>query len=308
MAGSVDVLWQRAMRYLGANQPSPARAMFEAILAHDSTHVGAQLALARLEWASGSVRSAASIAFAAAKSVKDDPVAIIAAVAVLLQVGETALAHELLSRATGAQGRLDKTYLLQLAGEHQALEQHADALACLERARVTGTDSAVFRFMYAMELASNGRLEEVASELEACIASGTSFGRIFVEAARLRRATPADNHLATMDLRLAAAAAGSEDRAALEFARYKELEDLQRFEEAWTALATRAVQPLLGDQVDHAGHRIGPINGGRAVLDDLDAQQNDRRNHVGIKRAHLAAGARRAGALTVEQHERAIGA
>ena len=238
MARSVEALWQRAMKYLNTGQLSPARAVLESILVQDPAHLGAHLSLARMAWANGRVRSAARYALAAAKLVRDDPAAIIATVTVLLQVGEMATAHELLTLAIRAADSLDETNLLRLAGEYQSLGQHVDALACLERARATGTDSAEFRFMYAMELAFNGRLEDAASELEACIASGVSFGRIFVEAARLRRATPSDNHLSTINLRLAAALPDSEDRAALEFARYKELEDLQRFEEAWTALAS----------------------------------------------------------------------
>ncbi len=237
MARSVEVLWQRAMRYLNGGQRLPARAMLEAILTQDPTHLDAHLSLARMDWASGRVRSAVRSALAAAKLVNGEPGAIIATVTVLLQVGEMATAHELLALATRALGSLDGSDLLRLAGEYQSLGQHVDALACFERARAVGMDGVQFRFMHAMELAFNGRLEDAASELESCIASGASFGRIFVEAARLRCATPADNHLSTIDVRLAAAPPDSEDRAALEFARYKELEDLHRFEEAWTALS-----------------------------------------------------------------------
>ena len=52
----------------------------------------------------------------------------------------------------------------------------------------------------------------------------------------MRTQTAASNHLGLIDAALAKVDPASEDRIALEFARYKELEDLQRHAEAWPAL------------------------------------------------------------------------
>src|SRR5690606_20578437 len=68
----------------------------------------------------------------------------------------------------------------------------------------------------------------------------------------------------------------------------------------------RTVDVPARDQVDHAGHRVGAVDRGRAVLQDLGALDDARRNHVEVECADLAARAGRAGALAVEQHQGAV--
>lgn len=237
MARTIEALWQRAARYLESNQSAPARVMLESIFAQDATDFRACLALAGLEWRSGKVRDAAKWALSASEVAADAPSAIIATVHALLQVGETAAAHATVARVTASPAKLDSADLLRLASECQALGQHADARALLERAREKGIPDIPFRFMHAMELGFAGHLDTASSELESCIAAGTRYGRVYVEAARLRRATAADNHLQIIEDKLAKAAPDGEDAAALEFARYKEFEDLGRFDDAWAALS-----------------------------------------------------------------------
>src|SRR5690606_10237658 len=59
---------------------------------------------------------------------------------------------------------------------------------------------------------------------------------------------------------------------------------------------------LAGDDVDHAGHRIGAIDRGGAVLQDFDALDDDRRDGGDV----LIAGRADAQALAVDQHQRAL--
>src|SRR5690606_589019 len=68
----------------------------------------------------------------------------------------------------------------------------------------------------------------------------------------------------------------------------------------------RAIDVLAGDQVDHAGDRVGAVDGGRAVLHDLGALQDAGRDHVQVEGADLAAGTGRAGTLAVEQDQGAV--
>src|SRR6185437_9619269 len=100
----------------------------------------------------------------------------------------------------------------------------------------SGVDGVQFRFFRATQLAFNGRLEEAEAELERCVEMEVPFGRAYVELARFQRATPERNHLALIAARIEQVEPVSEDEAALEFARYKELEDLERCDEAWQAL------------------------------------------------------------------------
>src|SRR6185437_659452 len=67
------------------------------------------------------------------------------------------------------------------------------------------------------------------------------------------------------------------------------------------------IQPLFGDEVDHAGNSVGTIDGRRTVLDDFDALDNGPRNDVEVEIVYLPASTRRSWPLAVEQDECALG-
>src|SRR5699024_4090362 len=69
----------------------------------------------------------------------------------------------------------------------------------------------------------------------------------------------------------------------------------------------RPVDALAGDDVDHAGDRVGAVDRGRTVLHDLDALDGGGGQHVEVERADLAAGTGRAGALAVKQDQGTVG-
>ena len=113
----------------------------------------------------------------------------------------------------------------------------ARRIACTDgAARALGFDNPDFRYFRAIQLQFNGRVAEAEAELEACLKLGPTFGRASLTLARLRKWTNDDNHLEFIRRRLETVEQGTEDHAAFEFAQYKELEDLGRYEEAWAAL------------------------------------------------------------------------
>ncbi|EQD63528.1 TPR repeat-containing protein, partial [mine drainage metagenome] len=65
---------------------------------------------------------------------------------------------------------------------------------------------------------------------------GPTHGRASLTLARLHRQSAQHHHLDYIARQLSRVESGSEDHAAFEFAHYKELEDLGRFDEAWSAL------------------------------------------------------------------------
>ena len=67
------------------------------------------------------------------------------------------------------------------------------------------------------------------------------------------------------------------------------------------------VKTLLGDDVDHAGDRIGAVDGRSAVLEHFHALDQRHRNHVQIDRA-VGAGAAVDDAAAIEQHQGAVDA
>jgi hypothetical protein len=87
-----------------------------------------------------------------------------------------------------------------------------------------------------VQLYFNGRIAEAELELEASVGQEPTGGRAALALSRLRKQTETRNHLELLAAGLARVARGTRDHAALEFANYKELEDLGRHEDAWNAL------------------------------------------------------------------------
>ncbi|HEY3520642.1 MAG TPA: sulfotransferase [Rhodanobacteraceae bacterium] len=234
---TIEGLWRRAKIYLDTGQVWSARATLQTLIARDPGHLGALLILGGIAWSEDHVREATGYAHAAADLVGDDPVVIIAVINALVQSGETVAARDLLRHPALSGEKMTASLFLHRARSHQILEQHAQALECYDRAHALGTDGVQFRFFRATQLAFNGRLEEAESELERCVEMEIPFGRAYVELARFQRATPERNHLVQIAARIGQVEPGSENEAALEFARYKELEDLERYDDAWRALS-----------------------------------------------------------------------
>lgn len=236
MSETADRHWNRAQRYLGEGNLDAARTTLESFVRHNPQHVPALLTLSMLAWNCGHVREATRHALDAARVVPEDPALLGHVAGALLQVGEVVAARACLDRPALAQTRAVPA-LIQAAGIRYSLNENAAALALYDRAAREGADGAEFRFQRGMQLAFNGRMDEADAELHACLRHNPAYGRASLELARLRKQTSANNHLAFLDAQSQHIQPGSYDHAAVEFARYKELEDLGRDEEAWQALA-----------------------------------------------------------------------
>lgn len=231
-----DRLWQRARQYLAADQAAPARGALEAILARDPDDTAAHLILGGLFAAEDHQRAATREVLLAARNPPDDPGQLGDLIAALLKVGEVFAAKRLLALPVIAESNSIQI-LMRAASQCQLMGDHAESLALIERARVFGAGGRDFHFLHAVQLAFNGNMTGAESELRCCIALEPPLGRAYVQLARTRKQTAQSNHLDAIGAALLRVEPGTEDHAALEFARYKELEDLQRHDEAWQALA-----------------------------------------------------------------------
>ncbi len=83
-----------------------------------------------------------------------------------------------------------------------------------------------------------GRIDEVASEYEACLARLPGYGSAAYQLARLHRHEHSARYLEQIETGLRQVGPGSRARADLEFARYHLLEGLGRTGAAWQALAS----------------------------------------------------------------------
>ncbi|MGH8173622.1 MAG: tetratricopeptide repeat-containing sulfotransferase family protein [Rhodanobacteraceae bacterium] len=236
MTDRADRLWARAERYLNENQIVAARVTLESLAQEAPQNVDVHLLLAGIAWDEDRVRDAARHSLDAANMLPDDELLIADVVAALLQAGETVAARKALSHPAFARTR-EVSALARAAGFRYKLAEHAEALALLDRAKAAGADGAEFRFSRGMQLVFNGRLKEAETELGVALSMPNAPARATLELARLRKQTPERNHLDDLARRLKTFAAGSDEQAAIEFARYKELEDLGRYDEAWESLA-----------------------------------------------------------------------
>ena len=232
-----DLLWQKAQGAIARGQLADARSVLTAYQVlgrgHD-TH--AHLLAAQIAWTEDRVRDATRDALEAARMAPDDAETLCAVVRMLLQLVENVAALECLDRPSLA-GCEDPLLLMQLAAHRRRLQQHAEGLALLDKAKSLGSNDPALRYMRGEALLHSGRLEEAEAELASCLADAPDRGRVAVPLVSLRQQTPERNYLAALDAGAQMAPSGTSDQAAFEFARYKTLEDLGRDDEAWQALA-----------------------------------------------------------------------
>lgn len=235
MTTDLEADWRAAQQQLARGDVAQARTTLERVARLAPENIHAHLLLGGIAWKQDRPRDAATHALAALRQASPNPDSIATIAAALLQVGESAAARQCLQNAA-LSGDLPDAVCLRLAAVAHTLGDPVAALAWYARVEARA-DTADFHYSYATQLSFNGRLADAEERLERCIAMTNVPGRAYVELARLRRQTSANNHLARIEKRSVGLDAQSEDRAALEFARYKELEDLGRWDEAWQALA-----------------------------------------------------------------------
>ena len=232
----VERLWLRAQRYIAENQITAARATLESLVQRDPGGVAARMLLASVYLDEGRVREAAMQAVTASRILPEDADAVATEVNCLLRIGEMTAARDCLARFDARNKKLDGHQLTTLAHACQMLGDHPAALVLLDRAQAQGYDDPDFRYFHAMQMQSNGRIADARRRLEGCLQPGPTCGRACLALARMSRQTVESNHLDCIRAQLLRVEPGSEDHAAFEFAQYKELEDLGRYDEAFAAL------------------------------------------------------------------------
>ncbi len=245
-----DRHWNRAQRYLSEGNLDAARISLESVLLRNPAHAEAHLCLSDVAWHDDRVRDSARHAHAAARLMHDDPELIVAVGAALLRAGEMVGTRACLTHPALANTKSIPA-LLHMAGQRSALNENVEALALYDLALAAGAEGAEVRFQRGVHLIFNNRMREAETELRECLRLDPGFGRAWQELARLRKQTETDNHLVQLAQALDRVAPGSYEHASIEFARYKELEDLGRFDEAWDALAH-------GNALMYARHRHDP--------------------------------------------------
>ena len=241
MIEATDRQWLRAKRYLADGHLQAAQIKLEALLLRDPGHVQTHILLGQVAWNQDRLRDATRHALDAAAQLPEtttDAAQVVEVATTLLQVGEVVSARSCLQHAALRDAE-DAQLLVRLGLLREMLAEHSEALDMLDLAKSAGMDSPDFHFFRGVELTFNGRTREAATEFEACLSQAPQFGRAWLALARLQKQTTQDNHLqeiAQAIVGIPHTPAATESHAALEFAQYKELEDLGRYDEAWAAL------------------------------------------------------------------------
>lgn len=237
MTDPIDRLWARAQRYLAQGDLAPALATLDSMRTRMPGHARTHLFAAQIAWRNDDVRMAAGEALEAARAAGEKPEEVLDVAEVLLLTGEVAAAHACLDRLS--HDAIDSNELrVRCADLRQEFGEHDASLALLDRALPIAPRDAQLHFYRAQQLAFLGRLKEAETEYAASLDLVPSYGRAALPLVRMRRQTTQDNQLRRLETGRAAVASGTRDHAAFEFARYKLFEDLQQYEDAWTALAS----------------------------------------------------------------------
>lgn len=234
---TTDKLWQRIDRYIELGQAAPARAALESLLTRAPTDTKAHLMLGGLCATEGHHRAATRQALAAARvDTGGDAKLLGDTIAALIKVGEIVEARRLLALPVIADSA--STDVLMRAALHQQLiGEHAAALALIAKAGAAGARDRNYHFYRATQLAFNGDKHAARSELEHCIAIDPPLGQAYAQLVTMDTQTASENHLAAIEAALQKVEPRSESHAALEFAHYKEVEDLHHYDAAWQSLA-----------------------------------------------------------------------
>lgn len=235
MSEMSDRHWRRVDRYLATGQTGAARAALESILQREPGNGAASAALSRIAWKEGHVRDAAQHALAAAATLPPIPTAYLDIATALIEVGEVVAARDCLDSPILSQCE-DPALVFYHAGLRRRLGQHELALRWMERAAELGLDGPEFRLQRGQQRIICGRIAAAEADLESCLAADPIGADAALARSRLRTQTSESNHLGDLASRLRRVDQGSLGQAMLEFALYKENEDLGADDQAWAAL------------------------------------------------------------------------
>ncbi|TAK52067.1 MAG: sulfotransferase family protein [Gammaproteobacteria bacterium] len=138
--------------------------------------------------------------------------------------------------AVGPPRNMSIPLLLALAAQLSHLNLQERALELLNEARRGDPDFPPALLARGQVLTYLGRLPEARLELERCVQLAPEIALAHWFLAHIGRATPDHNHVARLRNRLRSPKLPARETAALAFALHQELDGLQQYEDAWSAL------------------------------------------------------------------------
>lgn len=236
MARTTQQRLQRAFGYLAQGQLGPAHAQLDALCASDPASSGTNLLAAEMAWREDRVRDSTRSALAAARATTADARLACDVITALLRAGEVVAARTCLASANWM-GTAPVACLLRVANFRLVFGEYTEALALSDRVLALGHDASTVHFYRGRLLSFMGRLDEAEAEYLHALREAPTSGEVALQLVSLRAQIAADNHLGLVDAGLRSTPRGTRAHAAFDFARYRVLEDLGRYDAAWQALA-----------------------------------------------------------------------
>lgn len=226
----------RAQQALMANDLPSARAALEDLLERHAGDAQLCMMLAGVLMGQGHLRAATARLLESVAQLPADPQLVSRMARYMVEVGESKGARASLERPVERSPRTAQG-VATMGMVWQVLGVPDRALALLEQAAELGFEPPLQNYFRGLQLMFLGRLDEARAAWRACLDKAPDTGRACLSLVRSYTQTDDDNDLDRVDTALARAKQGSIDHVSASFARFKVLDDLDRHDEAWTALA-----------------------------------------------------------------------
>jgi tetratricopeptide (TPR) repeat protein len=227
-------LWDQAERCLAERNPEAARSAYEALVALQPSHIMARLRLSTLATSAGRYRDSVAQLLKIADLRPAEPELLAMLAGMLHRLGETRAAMACLAHPS-FDASTDKLLLEQAAQLASQMEAMATAQRLLDQADRIGGATAGSLYTRATLQLFAGVLAAAEATLESCLALAPGHAQAHWALSRVRRQSPERNHVARLQS-LLARRPDPGSAVFLNFALFKELDELGRDDEAWDAL------------------------------------------------------------------------
>lgn len=232
--------WQQVEQSFAAGEHETAESMCREFIAAAPEKPMAYALMARLCLLKGQVRPATSNALLAGQRAEGSHwTDILAISSILLEVGESQLAHGVLS-FVDRHDPANLEGLPELGKRYGVLNDQANAAHCIELARSLGNPGWFADQMLGASPGLAGSVEEAIAACENSIARAPKCGQAHWLRAKFAGKECAEQRVARMRAALTMSGQGDDDATYLHFAIFRELDALGRAEEAWPALVAGA--------------------------------------------------------------------
>lgn len=294
-AHAPDPIWHRAIAASRSGQWDVTEAACRSLLALQPRHVGARLKLSHALLSQGHYREARDVACAATEALARDLPAALAVARRLRYFEEHERLRDVLARIA-SWGRIPLEAALDAAALAISIGSHPLASGLIEGARRDGAKDPRWHYQKGMLATFKGATGEAEHAFEQCIALLPDFAQAHWMLSRLSPVDAGHNHVVRLQKAFARAVPRSEAAAYLAFALHHELHSLQRFDEAWAALATTFGDPSWAPRHDNVA-----IAARFDALHAAFSEPRDAGNRTGDFRPLFIVGMHRSGTSLVER-------